>query len=477
MHKLWTMLLVGAAGCCVMTSAQSGYAQFEVNEALLDKIENAELMKNLANDAETENQTNSDESKDGAVSESAQDENQKEKKFEVFAFGRGFDCKDPFGFATSSEDVCLKICPNRVFQNGICQLKECPEDKVFRGEDGSCSATPQNGDDTLDKVNAEMNKLDAELSVLAGGDNVDVCPDTHPLLSYGHCYPCDYKYALRVDKKDLAKCSDRIFVMNGWDDKADVVNSYAPCPENEPLRAWNGECFSCDYQGEVRVMDECSIVDLACDVCKNRVIFPKGSINRVSVLKCPEDKPLMDSKGACLPCDVDLDVSVNGLKNQDAACVSACQDSRVLFNDICAFKTPENEQRQVAYYTTLYQTFKNAVAWQKVDEDVFKNKFLYEEFIPISVTARPILISSTQRLRKNEFGVALKQDCAVARNKDNILILQCGDAASPQPQTYSYTFEECNPKAGCQFGGKWLVQESVYSSAGEETESNLYLVK
>ena len=98
MHKLWTMLLVGAAGCCVMTSAQSGYAQFEVNEALLDKIENAELMKNLANDAETENQTSSDESKDGAVSESAQDENQKEKKFEVFAFGRGFDCKDPFGF-------------------------------------------------------------------------------------------------------------------------------------------------------------------------------------------------------------------------------------------------------------------------------------------------------------------------------------------------------------------------------------------
>ena len=88
--------------------------------------------------------------------------------------------------------------------------------------------------------------------------------------------------------------------------------SYLRCPADKPLMSNKGICYSCDEIGGVYVGydGKCS------EVCPNRSKSGGG----YCFLSCPADKPLMNYKGACYSCDETEGVDVR----EDGKCSEIC---------------------------------------------------------------------------------------------------------------------------------------------------------
>ena len=237
---------------------------------------------------------------------------QENRNCELVIEGRCTNCNDTISFEINTEEACKALCPNRkVFhpwRRMYCGLENCPEDYPFRDEEyGHCEAKKTEKNHAN---NEEFKEIDDALKRYGIEVNDGKCPPNKPLLSGSKkwCFPCDYPFYIGTFVEYTKFCPNRISIPYPWDDDKNYTETYLPCPEDKPLRSWNGKCFSCDYPEVVRVITQCLEDDTICDVCPNRIILPQMGGNRPSILKCPPDKPLIDVKGICFDCDIDVPV-------------------------------------------------------------------------------------------------------------------------------------------------------------------------
>lgn len=265
----------------------------------------------------------------------------KVQKCDVIAEMKCISCDSRESFEVGSKEACQSLCPDRIIISShpkalYCALRKCPGDSPYRDDfSGTCKSSLDEEDKTttlFDKKMEEIRNDEMRLTVTAVNGR---CPDDFPIFYMNRCYPCNYKYELSVSKDKLTLCPERIAVAYPWNPDSENIETYLKCPDNKPLRSWTGECFSCDYPETVNVLSQCLEDDTICDTCPNRTILPQVGGNRRSILNCPADRPLMDNKGICFPCDTNIDIQVYGMED---SCVKYCPQTRELQNDLCIKK-------------------------------------------------------------------------------------------------------------------------------------------
>ena len=125
------------------------------------------------------------------------------------------------------------------------------------------------------------------------------CPDDHPLLGWeGYCHSCDETD--RISLKDEDSCEH---ICDGKDGRTKRVKKGSncvleKCPADKPLEDTWGACESCDFDGPLSDTKNCSL-------CPNRKVK-----NKECVIADCSNRPLVDTHGNCYPCSTELDVTV-----------------------------------------------------------------------------------------------------------------------------------------------------------------------
>lgn len=251
---------------------------------------------------------------------------------ELIIQGHCKSCNSLESFEVSSIETCKALCPNRKnfypWRMIYCALEECPKDYPVRDEEyGHCSTEKINERNILEEEFKEIDIATEQYGVKASGNE---CPPDKPLFDNHWCLPCDYPFDVSSTKENAKHCPNRISIPYPWSNN-DYTETYLPCPEDKPLRSWYGKCYSCDYPDVIHVITQCLEDDKICDVCPNRIILPRNGGNRSSILKCPSDRPLMDSSGICFSCDVNIPIET-ARKND---CEKFCSSQRKQIEGAC----------------------------------------------------------------------------------------------------------------------------------------------
>ena len=228
-----------------------------------------------------------------------------------------YTCDDLLSFEVGSWRDCEEYCPNRSYNlehleshpsTANCALRECPQNAPLRDKKGSCYSCETQWEYVLD----------------ADIQNCEVCPNRY-VDQDGNC--------LLKGQKPLKPAWERY--ENEPKGAYDTV-----CPSDKPLKSWNNLCYSCDTQEEIRVDTPCNFDKVKeCNaVCKNREIINTAGGNPPSVLKCPEDTPLMDTVGHCWSCDSYENIN---LQYNEWKCEGICKGKRFLSEENC-YKCPSD---------------------------------------------------------------------------------------------------------------------------------------
>lgn len=261
---------------------------------------------------------------------------------DVLKFNRCISCEEPLAFEVAQLSDCQNYCPNReaslyFYDKTIfCVLKNCPLNRPYRSEKGSCYASSaeakQAVEDAIDNTNSE-NEQESEWQhapFAVGGK----CPEDKPLLYSGKCFSCQESRDFSIDKEYCDKCSNRVYKeYSHWG----VAVCSLKCPTDKPLQRWDGKCFSCDEEKAVRLPTHCNLENDCEDWCKNRTILYDVGGNVPSIPNCPENKPLPDSAGICHACDETADILVN---YNESLCEKICPAQRYSDGPYCKIRQP-----------------------------------------------------------------------------------------------------------------------------------------
>lgn len=255
-------------------------------------------------------------------------------------FNQCHSCDAPSSFNVGSDETCSFLCPNRKVNyegsgsqvtNRNCALKVCPNDFPFQSSYGNCYATQAEAENDYGASQEEnfsdddirSGLVSTALKIIDGK-----CPESHPLWGSKSCFSCDELDDLSISEDECAKCPNRVYkVYPKWDQKKCEL----PCPADQPLRRWDGKCFSCDESKVVGIETHCNI-EHDCEICPNRTVVYWIGGNIPSVPNCPADKPLMDSEGICYACDVPVPVGVDWNTH---FCSRFCPNERHLEGNNC----------------------------------------------------------------------------------------------------------------------------------------------
>ncbi len=208
-------------------------------------------------------------------------------------YNQCYSCDDPLAFEVGSSESCTYLCPNRTVNiegSGSawtaynCALKECPKDRPFAAQNGSCFASPEE---------AENNSF---------------------------AYNTDNTYVPDFPDNNF----DHVMANNG------------KCPDDKPLKNWDDGCYSCNEKLIVRLDTDCNFEKNCEDICPNRTVLYAMGGNIPSIPNCPPDKPLMDREGICYPCDAPIAI---GLRLNERLCEQACPNQRVMAGVYCHLLT------------------------------------------------------------------------------------------------------------------------------------------
>ena len=256
-------------------------------------------------------------------------------------FNQCYSCDEPLAFSVGSSQSCEYLCPNRTVNTEgsgsawityNCALKECPKDRPFAAQNGSCFASQEETENNPFDYNTDNTYVpDAITSNMHWTIAQDgKCPEDKPLLSYNKCYDCQAKTGLSISAEECAKCPNRIYKTYP---KLGYSYCELECPSANPLRNWDDECYSCDEKLIVRLDTHCNIEEDCEDICPNRTILYSIGGNVPSIPNCPPDKPLMDREGICYPCDAPIGI---GLEYNERLCKQACPTQRAMIDGYCS---------------------------------------------------------------------------------------------------------------------------------------------
>lgn len=239
----------------------------------------------------------------------------------VFYYSQtSYTCEEAASFGLGTPDLCSKLCPNRevvMLEAGssgfayYCALRVCPADKPLRDKYGSCYACNEN---------APIFEI----------ENCTVCPNRYE--QQGECLlkadigTTDSKANIRSEGQ---AAEENVFVDEGM-----------PCPFDRPLRRYDNACLKCDVEEEVSLDSICNFENNCEAACPNRAIIRGIGGSPSSVLKCPLERPLIDSVGMCLSCDEESDIDV---EYNEQNCERYCAGKRYLFLSKCIM-CPANRQ-------------------------------------------------------------------------------------------------------------------------------------
>ena len=259
-------------------------------------------------------------------------------------------CEDEYNVPVLGDDKCSEICDNRERIGNECRPK-CGvgklADKPLYGcveennsydycyeESKTCSAC---GEKVYVGQGGKCSEVCPGYVLSPGGYCVPACPKDTPLMdSDGDCYACDEEDPVYIVDKDnwssdyCSKiCSNRI-------EKSDYCS--LPCGsgiyKDKPLTDYDASCHSCDENEGFWI----GYNDGQCtELCDNRV-----ADNGYCYLKCGEgtlkDTPLMDHNGVCYPCNVEDDVYIYNV----GKCTEVCSN-RIKYGNYCYPKCGEGE--------------------------------------------------------------------------------------------------------------------------------------
>lgn len=250
-----------------------------------------------------------------------------------------YSCDEPLAFSVGSPQSCAYLCPNRTVNTEgsgsawtayNCALKECPKDRPYAAQNGSCFATQEEAENNSFDYNTDNTYVpDADDNTPRIIAQDGKCPEDKPLLSYNACYDCQAKGGLSISAEECAKCSNRIYKTYP---KMRASYCELECPPDKPLKNWDEECYSCDEKLIVRLDTHCNIEEDCEDICPNRTILYGIGGNVPSIPNCPADKPLMDREGICYPCDAPIAI---GLEFNERLCTQACPTQREMIDGYC----------------------------------------------------------------------------------------------------------------------------------------------
>ena len=179
--------------------------------------------------------------------------------------------------------TCSGLCPNREEQGTNCVLKTCPTEKPMEDKNGGCHA-------------------------------------------------CDETAVILVPNNDCSACENRFLVDNGWAQKG----CGAPCPPEKPLRQYNGECFTCDTDSDVNVVQDFS----ACNVCMET--GERVRSDKWCKKACTGTTPMMDTGGKCQSCEYNGVVPLSAIP-QGKTCSGLCPNREEQGTN-CVLKTCPTEK-------------------------------------------------------------------------------------------------------------------------------------
>ena len=161
---------------------------------------------------------------------------------------------------TTSPENCAQ-CSNREYVNGNCVLKTCPR-FYFTGHRGRCFSCLATGiSESIDNYQTTKEECGRcpEREYKDGLCVLRECPQDSPVKSKeGGCYPCNFPLGeLKIEEGECLKCPQREYKEGQCVEK---------CKKNEFRTSW-GRCYSCDYKG--RVFDDGVSLE-ECKKCPNR---------------------------------------------------------------------------------------------------------------------------------------------------------------------------------------------------------------
>ena len=126
-------------------------------------------------------------------------------------------------------------------------------------------------------------------------DGASSCPSDRPLRDYEirTCYPCDTNEKITLNPLLSVSLKDQCRVCSNREiDRYLGFSCVIKCPQNRPIRDFEGVCRACDVARPIYI--GYSYED-QCVMCQARE-FSHG----FCFLKCPKEKPFRDFEGRCL---------------------------------------------------------------------------------------------------------------------------------------------------------------------------------
>ena len=112
--------------------------------------------------------------------------------------------------------------------------------------------------------------------------------------------------------------------------------------ENYFENGW-GECYPCDTTAAVQITYNCEQDEKCRNRCPNRTIRYNGVTSSFSVIKCPENRPLMDWCFMCWSCDEETPIRMSFGQHLNG---QFCQGKRYLGGPgYISYKCPQNKQK------------------------------------------------------------------------------------------------------------------------------------
>lgn len=211
-----------------------------------------------------------------------------------------------------------------------------------------------NGNNILKIIISEETKLKRILLILCfllAGKSV--WADDCEFMVKGECFNCDTPYSLKVGTPDncLKHCPNRVSIRQGryascdLDEKTalsiykDTAVDMSKCEEKGFFKGSFDKCYSCDTTEAVAV-SESHFGEKYDHFCPNRMIHGTDVVESYSVLKCPQNRPLMDRFFMCWRCDEEtpIDLSFNQETN-----AMYCLNKRYL-EGFWSYKCPNNKE-------------------------------------------------------------------------------------------------------------------------------------
>ena len=112
--------------------------------------------------------------------------------------------------------------------------------------------------------------------------------------------------------------------------------------ENYFENGW-GECYPCDTTAAVQITYNCEQDEKCRNRCPNRTIRYNGVTSSFSVIKCPENRPLMDWCFMCWSCDEETPINMSFGQHLNE---QFCQGKRYLGGPgYISYKCPQDKQK------------------------------------------------------------------------------------------------------------------------------------